>query len=221
MADAASFGDRGWGSSRSHTPEKSRREKLACPHPAGLSGSPESLRMPQHRPPGAPGPTAACGLRVLQRWQAGAAGDRWLTLGATISPSPAPAAAPARSTIPAGDHPTHNLFSESQGGNTTFHDQDSSFQNNPTACTPYSSPHHLGPQSSASWGSRVPPVTLGAPSPVPSQQGRTFQLQRNLRIMSPGILTPDSALGLPHPNPGHPLTSASAPLGCICLCFSS
>lgn len=102
MADAASFGDRGWGSSRSHTPEKSRREKLACPHPAGLSGSPESLRMPQHRPPGAPGPTAACGLRVLQRWQAGAAGDRWLTLGATISPSPAPAAAPARSTIPAG-----------------------------------------------------------------------------------------------------------------------
>lgn len=79
MADAASFGDRGWGSSRSHTPEKSRREKLACPHPAGLSGSPESLRMPQHRPPGAPGPTAACGLRVLQRWQAGAAGDRWLT----------------------------------------------------------------------------------------------------------------------------------------------
>lgn len=122
--------------------------------------------------PAAPAPMAASeGSSAGTQVQPGKVG----TGGPPLEP---PAlAAPVRSASPAGEHPTPILFSErprvaTQRVTTEIpgSGQPHSLGVQSVPCTPYTSPHHLGPQSSASGSSRVPRVIPGAPSPVPSHR---------------------------------------------------
>lgn len=123
---------------------------------------------------------------------------------------------------------TQLIFLEFQGGHTKLHNRDSRLRATlqlgvqSVLCTPSLLKHPPSrPPSSASWDSRIPCDALGflhrshpARAEFPSSRGTSAWRFH----ASP---TPGSALSLPHPSLGCPLTSGFAPLGCICLCFSS
>lgn len=123
---------------------------------------------------------------------------------------------------------TQLIFLEFQGDHTKLHNRDSRLRETlqlgvqSALCTPsLLKPPPSRPPSNASWGSRAPCVTLGAPhwshfarAELPSSSGTSAWRYH-------AFPTPGSALSLPHPSPGCPLTFGFAPLGCICLCFSS